>query len=143
MAVTVRLTNRLALQIPAALESQAEALVEGAARSTAARAAEKVLDPPKTGRIYKSKRKPSPHQASAPGEAPANWTGALVLSITARKAGKLAWEVRAGTPYARRLEFGSASGKVAPRPFMLPALAEAGEEFERGMRLMLRRLGER
>src|ERR1044072_3048288 len=39
----------------------------------------RIKSPPKTGRIYRSKR--GMHQASAPGEFPANETGRLAASV--------------------------------------------------------------
>lgn len=82
-----------------------------------------ILDPPKTGRIYLSRTKPSPHQASAPGEAPANWTGALRKNVRYRVYGHDRMEFGDGVIksakegaglYGKYLEEGTK--KIKPRP---------------------------
>lgn len=71
-----------------------------------------IKEGPKTGRKYKIKGKRG-HTASAPGQAPANWTGALRRSVgfNVRKN-----EVEYGYKihYGEYLEEGT--GKMAPRP---------------------------
>lgn len=80
----------------------------------------RVLEPPKTGRIYR--RRGIEHQASAPGESPASDTGRLVNSIRTRYADDyLVGIVSASTAYAAFLEFGTS--RMEPRPYMRPALA--------------------
>lgn len=79
------------------------------------RAQESILSGPKTGRIYGN------HQASAPGEAPADWTGELVASgFTRYNRSKLFGEVVFSAPYARALEFGTE--RMEPRPYIRPAV---------------------
>lgn len=78
------------------------------------KAAEKISNPPKTGRKYRSKhRKGAIHQASAPGEAPAGDSGRLAQSLThvQTASGPDVYRVEAGAnaPYAARLEFGGSS----------------------------------
>lgn len=80
----------------------------------------------KTGRIYTSKSKsPSTHQASAPGEPPASWTGNLVrgVKIYTDEGKTTAWvaasAISNGYDYAPALEFGTL--KMAKRPFLRPA----------------------
>lgn len=86
-----------------------------------------VLNPPKTGRIYR--RRGIEHQASAPGESPASDTGRLVGSIrTAYDHENLSGTVNASTNYAAYLEYGTK--KMEPRPFMRPALANRREAIE-------------
>jgi HK97 gp10 family phage protein len=87
----------------------------------------KIIDPPKTGRIYRSRgNKKKLHQASAPGQPPAADTGELHTGITHAEApapqGVIRVEVGANAPYATALELGTS--KMAPRPFMAPSLAE-------------------
>lgn len=76
-----------------------------------------ILETPKTGRIYGT------HQASAPGESPANETGALLNGLQV---------VNRGNQYSRSIVIVSADGKssllefgtrrMLPRPYMTPAL---------------------
>lgn len=76
-----------------------------------------ILDTPKTGRFYGS------HQASAPGEAPASETGALVSGLQVQIRGNQhsrSAVIISSDPKASMLEFGTR--KMAPRPHMTPAL---------------------
>lgn len=88
------------------------------------RAVKLIMDPPKTGKIYR--RRGVKHQASAPGEAPANDTGRLVNS---RRVTTFETELRArltfSTDYSWYLEFGTK--KMAARPYARRALAESVE----------------
>lgn len=96
-------------------------------------AVEGIIDPPKTGRIYKSRhRKGAVHQASAPGEFPAADSGRLHQSITTAVVQddntRIAVETAANTPYARALEYGS--DIMEPRPFMGPSYREHREAIK-------------
>lgn len=71
------------------------------------------------------------HTSSAPGEAPATDTGSLVSSITFRQKGPLTAEVESRLPYATWLEFGTAGGKIKPRPAWVPAIEKAQPDFAR------------
>lgn len=72
-----------------------------------------------TGGIFPVEKRAQPHQASAPGEAPATDSGRLVNSIYAGAKGTEGYvEVR--SVYATMLEYGTR--KIAPRPFMTPAI---------------------
>lgn len=83
----------------------------------------------KTGRKYPS----LPNRSSAPGEAPARQSGRLVAGIDIRtEPADLKAVVNAGTAYAAALEFGTE--KIAPRPFMRPALAKMKDDIEREIR---------
>lgn len=68
----------------------------------------------RSGRMY------GKHQASAPGEPPANWSGKLVASIRWLTRGVLNYYVEASAEHAHPLEFGT--HKMAARPFMLPTM---------------------
>lgn len=83
-----------------------------------------VQDGNKSGRTYR--RRSVTHRASAPGEAPASDTGRLVNSIQAYASGNgeaLTVAGRGTVMYAPLLEFGTS--KIAPRPFMVPALEKS------------------
>jgi len=119
------------------------------AQSTAARAKARIRTGAKNGHVYffNGQR----HQASAPGEAPANLSGALASSISYTKMtdrpGSFA-TAGSDLAYATTLEFGGYAmfrGKavyVEPRPFLLPSFEEAIQtagtrlklEFERSLR---------
>lgn len=85
----------------------------------------------KSGRMYGG------HQASAPGEAPAVDTGALIGSIQTEVQGTEG-VVFTNMGYAVFLEYGTRH--MAPRPFMTPAAEAARSEFMRKMRDLESRL---
>jgi hypothetical protein len=85
---------------------------------------------PRGGVTYEKYNPRRTHTASAAGEPPATDTGMLVnaitvvplldrLSVVVKVAGALA-------PYSLPLEFGTADGKIKPRPFLRPALEARG-----------------
>lgn len=109
-----------------------EMTLKGAAQLVANDAKRAVARGPKTGRIYTTRfltnrqtgrifptESRVPHQASAPGEAPATDTGKLLSSIVSDAQGLKAW-VEARSAYAVHLEHGTRH--MAARPFMLPAI---------------------
>lgn len=74
----------------------------------------RINSPPKTGTVYT--RRGIVHQASAPGEAPATDTGALVNSIDIfPNPSLLQVVVNVSAAYAAALEYGTV--KMAPRPY--------------------------
>lgn len=80
----------------------------------------------KTGRVYR--RRSVVHQASAPGESPASDTGRLVQSSGTRyNPEELEGIVFFATAYAAPLEWGTV--KMAPRPFLRPALDALREQI--------------
>lgn len=81
--------------------------------------------PPKTGKLRKKRRnKNVVHQASAPGEAPATDTGALVDSIQMDVSeNSQSVTISALTNYAAALEF------KMNRPFLRPAVEQNKERF--------------
>lgn len=85
------------------------------------RAVDLIMSPPKTGRVYR--RRGVSHQASAPNEAPANWTGRLVNSrrVTFLEAGLRA-RLMFSTAYAAYLELGTR--KMEQRPYARRALID-------------------
>ncbi len=68
------------------------------------------------------------HQASAPGDAPAVDTGALVNSIKTEADGSNRVLVGTNSEYAEPLEFGTA--RMAARPFLRPAIENSKERIE-------------
>jgi HK97 gp10 family phage protein len=114
-----------------------------------------IKDPPKTGRIYRLRKggRIVRHQASAPGQPPANFTGSLRKSIDFIVRGtdqmefgsRLYFPDRKGTPegvkYGKYLELGTR--KMAKRPFLLPAIKtnqrNAVTHFETQMKAALKR----
>ena len=107
-----------------------------AVRDSAVRA---ILHGEKTGRVYTHylekingrlvpvRKRSTPHQASAPGEAPASDSGYLVANIVVDgQVAPLEVAVVSLAPYSEELEYGRMSGRypMEPRPFMRPALME-------------------
>lgn len=83
----------------------------------------RIQDGPATGRMY------GKHQASAPGEAPATDQGLLANSIQWQPTGDLSREVAVGAEYGAPLEYGTEDGRIAPRPFLTPAIEDNRESF--------------
>lgn len=92
--------------------NQAENLVYRASEFMAEEMKKSISSGAKSGRRYGS------HTSSAPGQAPANWTGKLLKSIKVQKTKGLFYVVVAAK-YAEFLEFGTS--KMRARPFILPA----------------------
>lgn len=74
--------------------------------------------PPKSGRVYTIRGRK--HQASAPGEAPANRTGKLMKSASYRVRNHEEMEVGLTASYANYLETGTR--KMKPRPYLTRAV---------------------
>jgi hypothetical protein len=109
-----------------------------------------ILDAPKSGQVYIVKKgtRNFKHQASAPGEAPANLTGNLRKSIgfDVRGGEQLEFGSRSTAPaagvspnqnvaaYARALELGNPKHNLAKRPYLKPSIVSnqrnATEHFE-------------
>jgi len=81
---------------------------------------------PRTGRVYTIRGRK--HQASAPGEAPANRTGRLAKSVGYKATGHHTLEVGEEAEYAEYLERGThnkdGSVRMAPRPHLQVAVTE-------------------
>lgn len=84
----------------------------------------------KSGEIYHRKdKRPTEHQASAPGEAPANWEGGLRSGIkvytdegkTTVYVASSAIDPKSGVDYAPLMELGSDGGKIKKRPYLAPS----------------------
>lgn len=119
-----------------ALADAVDEVAEDAALNINTDVVQAIIQGPKTGRIYK--RGGVFHQASAPGQAPASDTGALVASIQTNKVGDGVYEVSSRMKYAEYLEFGTR--KMAPRPAWVPAVEKERPEFMAAIRAEIARL---
>lgn len=136
----IRLTPRINSQqqlddlfrrLPSAMKATVEQTLEAGGQLIANDMRKSIARGTKSGRIYTQYFRTSPtggvfpigqrppHQASAPGEAPASDTGKLVGSIVASNKGAHVI-IEARSAYARMLEYGTR--KIAPRPFFMPAI---------------------
>lgn len=103
-----------------AAETAVKAAVMGAAFMVQGEARTSIQRGPKTGRAYQ-KSKTVTHIASAPGEPPATDTGRLVSSIlVSPEDGGYAARVGTNVKYGKDLEYGTR--KIAPRPWLFPAI---------------------
>lgn len=80
-----------------------------------------VLSGARSGRVYGG------HQASAPGEAPAQWSGNLRTKWTPLTDAHMPG-IQSEVWYANLLEGGTPGGQMAPRPFRDKILAESWPE---------------
>ena len=92
--------------------NQAENLVSESSVYMAEEMKKSITSGAKSGRRYGS------HTSSAPGQAPANWTGELLRSIKVQKMKGISF-VYITAKYAQFLEFGTS--KMRARPFIIPA----------------------
>lgn len=127
------LSARVAAGVEAALDASAERLLETAR--------ERILSGPKTGRIYTHGPEPLPHQASAPGESPANWQGELAASGEVQVEGPMVRAVAFTSDHAVDMELGTRDGRTAARPFLLPAVEEERLEFYAAMAAVVEAAG--
>lgn len=114
--------------IPEKIKNQVEAeLPSRAVRAANAllNAKNEVLRGQRSGKMY------GRHQASAPGESPANWSGHLrdssftPLTNDAHLPG-----IMSNAEYADYLESGTPGGMIAPRPYRQPIIDKAQQEVE-------------
>jgi HK97 gp10 family phage protein len=103
-------------------------IVRGTAQNVRSHAIKAVQRGRKSGEVYEKYQPKRTHRASAPGQAPATDTGALVRSIQADIRGRSA-EVAANVDYAVYLEFGTQD--MEPRPFLFPALEKERPAWDR------------
>ena len=108
----------------------AEAIVKKFAFDVEGNAKVAIMSGPKSGRRY------GKHTASAPGQAPATDTGNLVNSIQAKKESRFVWSVGVGAKYGKALELGTR--RMAPRPFLLPALMKVEKSFRQAIEVIFR-----
>ena len=92
-------------------------------------ARDSIRNGPKTGTIYKINGRM--HQASSPGESPANLTGALASGIHYLNRGnELEYGYNSAQKYGDWLENGSPGGKIKKRPNLKPVALKASKEGE-------------
>lgn len=110
-----------------------------------------ILKKPKHGHLYRLRRNGLRrlHRASAPGEAPANFTGSLRQSLDFDVVGadrmqfgiKEKFQNRQGTPsgvqYGKFLELGT--GKMAKRPYLLPTIKSNYRNIRKHFETQLKR----
>lgn len=126
------------ISAPRAAEVSMARVLNFAAQSTAQRAKNRIRTGQRSGRTYFHTG--APHTASAPGEPPANLSGALAASIRFTKITNNPMSgATAGSDlaYAATLEFGGwtegdfGTVYVEARPFLLPSFEEAVLEAEK------------
>ena len=122
-------------EIGASMAREIDEVCENTALDIQARAQMAIMNPPKSGRIYR--RGNVVHQASAPGEAPATDTGNLVNSAYTKKLGDSDYETGFTAEYAAALEFGTA--RMAPRPYLRPAVEAVRDAFIRAIKRIVER----
>lgn len=95
-----------------------------------------IQGPPKTGKEYpRGKNGDKIHRASAPGEAPATDTGALVSSTYITKVDTFTAAIGSRLQYAFYLEFGTT--RMEPRPSWVPAAEAAAPRLEKRLRRVI------
>jgi hypothetical protein len=90
------------------------------------------MNKPHTGRIYK--RRSVRHQASAPGEAPAIDTGALIGSLEIVHKTSMESALQSNQEQALALELGRPEANLAPRPYMIPAAKKSVKRINKRLR---------
>lgn len=113
-------------QFSAALKRRIEANLVIAGEIVATEVRRNIQTSPRGGRTYVKTHPNRTHVASAAGESPANDLGFLVRSIqTEPDMQNLRIRIlslHSIAPYAKRLEYGDLSSRLAPRPFMFKGL---------------------
>lgn len=95
-----------------------------------------IQGPPKTGKLYpRGVNGDKVHQASAPGEAPATDTGALVSSTYFTQPDSMTAAIGSRLEYAFFLEFGTM--KIEPRPSWIPAAERAAPRLEKRLQRII------
>ena len=119
----------LLTQFSAALKRRIEANLVIAGEIVATEVRRNVNDAPRGGKTYRIKNASGSyrtHTASAPGESPATDLGFLVRSIQVepdlQNLRVRIISLHSIAPYAKRLEYGDLSSRLAPRPFMFKGL---------------------
>ena len=113
-------------QFSAALKRRIEANLVIAGEVVATEVRRNIQTSPRGGRTYVKTHPNRTHIASAPGESPATDLGFLVRSIQVepdlQNLRVRIISLHSIAPYAKRLEYGDLSSRLAPRPFMFKGL---------------------
>lgn len=100
-----------------------------------------IRSPKKTGRLYWINGRL--HQASAPGEAPANLTGALADSVDSKVTSPtrlLIGDIKSIAPYGGIMEHGTKDGtRILPRPHLRPGALNKAREVGQAIELGIKR----
>ena len=116
----------LSIQFTAALKRRIEANLVIAGEIVATEVRRNIQTSPRGGRTYVKTHPNRTHIASAPGESPATDLGFLVRSIQVepdlQNLRVRIISLHSIAPYAKRLEYGDLSSRLAPRPFMFKGL---------------------
>ena len=116
----------LLTQFSAALKRRIEANLVIAGEIVATEVRRNIQTSPRTYRIKNASGSYRTHTASAPGESPATDLGFLVRSIQVepdlQNLRVRIISLHSIAPYAKRLEYGDLSSRLAPRPFMFKGL---------------------
>lgn len=129
-----RKTTRDALKRVAAAGGQtANAVTVEASEQLLFKIKDLIQGGPKTGRVYRRYNPFRIHQASAPGQPPAEDLGRLSNSfgIEYKKLNQYAWRATVGSDlvYAAALEYGNPSTNLLPRPYLSVAVREQEREM--------------
>lgn len=95
---------------------------------------EEIETGPKTGRVYRRYNPFRVHQASAPGQSPANDQGTLARSFVAvqKKLNQYAYQniVGSNLVYASALQYGNPENNLLPRPYFSTAIRRLRSEVD-------------
>lgn len=113
--------------------------LEESGRIVQAEAQRSILDGPKSGRVYQKYNPRRSHQASAPGQPPANDLGWLASNIVVDRADILFGRIIIASlaAYSKALEYGTKH--IKPRSFMRRALGRTRAAVQRAFVLAMRR----
>lgn len=127
--VGIHLSDARLQKLQGEARDRAHKAIKKAAFDIEVNAKQSMTGGPHTGRVYRIGN--IMHRSSAPGEAPAVDTGTLINSIGVKMPNELLAVVYAGVEYALHLELGTV--RIAPRPFMLPAMERERASFKKAM----------
>lgn len=111
------------VKLPIEVRAAADKALAEAASNIADDVVRSIQTGKRTGLMYGS------HQASAPGEPPANKTGNLANSVSTVRLGATSHFVKVAAYYSGFLESGTY--KMAPRPFIEPAIERGAKMVKR------------